>query len=828
MSLSRNAAVGHRENAAAVGHQVFGAVGKRHQAVGADIHCEFEAGAADFVHRAFQVFNRCERHRVHDEVERAEGFLRGGEHGVEMLVVLHVAGHHEFGADWFDQLAEFLLGFSPFEILIGKMGKPHFGPFGGQLLSDRPGDRAVVRDAEHEPFFSGKHSHNTPWISLDSSERPGASPPICVRSGANDSDSAASDQFLILTLSTVSRVIPAAPRVRRLPVKAFSARITVLTTFDRYLLKRYLHAFVILFISMYGLYVVIDGFTNVDGFQQGRDSANDVMTTMAYYYFYQAFQFFDMVASILSVVAVMVVFALLQRNSEFHPVLAAGIPTRRLLYPVMFGTMLVNGVVLANQEMAIPQVARFLQAPKSKKAVGYPVEPLYDRKSRIHIDGKSLHMTERVMNEAEFLLPVPELSVELTTLTATTAEYLEASERRPSGWILRNVKPGYEGIQLTETGRKYVRRTSNPNDVFVVSDVSFDQLNNRAKNFRFLSTPQLIRRIKNPSTGLTSIRGQTLFFHNRLVRPLLNVIAVIVIVPLILRRESRGLVTNLAVGAVVMGVLYGVSLLFGYLGQVNVMRPDLAAWSTVIFTGSFGVWIFGIAQTNPAFGCFLRQPHHARLSFRVGAGEDDVEAAVAIEVADVHAFFRTGTWGKGDVTRFPAGQSDRFFRWARFRQPHHARFAFRVFTTENQIEPPVFVDVEHVDRFRGAGFLRQRDRPAAEAGRFRGAARQQQNSGPFDGDGVVGSFVAVEVGCHHKHDFLIGAADGVFAPRFFLRVARTGVFQPAAAAVLSLTVADDDIEVAVAVDIFGEQRHDPAGFVDRVPFPGGEVAGILG
>lgn len=403
-------------------------------------------------------------------------------------------------------------------------------------------------------------------------------------------------------MPAVSRVIPAAPRVRLLAAcprfAPATSRITVLKTFDRYLLKRYLHAFVILFVSMYGLFMVIDGFTNVDGFQEGRESANDVMKVMASYYFYQSFQIFDMVAPILSVVAVMVVFALLQRNSEFHPVLAAGIPTRRLLYPVIFGTMLVNALMLANQEIVIPQIAQQLQAPRSvEKAAGYPVEPLYDRKSLIKIDGKSLHMTERVMNEAEFLLPVPDLVVELTSLSASEAEYLEETDSHPSGWILRNVQPTYDRIPLTDIGRKYVRQTRNSQDLFVVTDVSFDQLNNRAKNHRYLSTPQLVRRIKNPSTGLMSIREQTLFFHDRITRPLLNMISVIVIVPLILRRESRGLVTNLAVGALVMGALYGVTIGFGYLGKENIMRADLAAWSSVIFTGSFGVWIFGIAQT---------------------------------------------------------------------------------------------------------------------------------------------------------------------------------------------------------------------------------------
>ncbi len=39
------------------------------------------------------------------------------------------------------------------------------------------------------------------------------------------------------------------------------------TTFDRYLIARYLQIFVILYLSVFGLFVVIDGFSNVDEFQ---------------------------------------------------------------------------------------------------------------------------------------------------------------------------------------------------------------------------------------------------------------------------------------------------------------------------------------------------------------------------------------------------------------------------------------------------------------------------------------------------------------------------------------------------------------------------------
>ena len=41
----------------------------------------------------------------------------------------------------------------------------------------------------------------------------------------------------------------------------------MLTTFDRYLLGRMLHTFAVFFTATYGLYVVIDLFTNIDAFQ---------------------------------------------------------------------------------------------------------------------------------------------------------------------------------------------------------------------------------------------------------------------------------------------------------------------------------------------------------------------------------------------------------------------------------------------------------------------------------------------------------------------------------------------------------------------------------
>lgn len=371
----------------------------------------------------------------------------------------------------------------------------------------------------------------------------------------------------------------------------------MLTTFDRYLFRRYLQAVLILFVSTYGLYVVIDGFTNVDAFQQGNPTTAEVLQWVGTYYGFQAIPFFDRVLPFVSAVAIMITFALLRKQNELYPLLAAGIPVYRLTVPVMFGVVLVNVVALVNQEYVMPRFAYDLQADRTeKKRNAAAVEPLYD-KARIYIGGKKLSLKQRRLEEAEFILPVPHLVGELTSLKAPEAVYFPAQKDRPSGWLLRNVHPRYDDIPLTEAGRQYVRRTNRPEDLFVLSEVSIDELTNRSKNYQYLSTPQLLARIRHPSTGLISVRGQMLYFHTRLVRPLLGVLALFVVIPLVLRRESRSLVVNMALCAVVLGGLYGIGQFCQYLGYARLLTPDLAAWLPVIISGILAGWLRDVAQS---------------------------------------------------------------------------------------------------------------------------------------------------------------------------------------------------------------------------------------
>ncbi len=370
------------------------------------------------------------------------------------------------------------------------------------------------------------------------------------------------------------------------------------TTFDRYLLRRYLHVFAILLVSMYGLYVVIDGFSNIDEFQQASDDPWVVAQLMGRFYGFQFSAFFDMLGAILSVVSVIVVFGLLQKHGEIAPILAAGVPTFRLIRPFLFGTIFVNALIVANQEFIIPDIAHVLQAERAEpESDGKNVEPIYDYITHIRIDGRELFLADQRVEGANFVLPVPEVAMDLITLNAQEARFREATDERPAGWHLKEITPRFSELPLTTVGKRIVLPMESTDDVFVVTDISFDQLSNRNTNYKYVGTSELIERIRNPAFGTASVRAQIIHLHSRLVTPLANVLCIFVAVPLILRKESRSLVANMAICALVLGVVYGLTQGFLYCGRVNWLPADLSAWASPILTGVLGAWLTELTQT---------------------------------------------------------------------------------------------------------------------------------------------------------------------------------------------------------------------------------------
>jgi lipopolysaccharide export system permease protein len=373
----------------------------------------------------------------------------------------------------------------------------------------------------------------------------------------------------------------------------------MLTTFDRYLLGRLLHTYIVLFVAAYGLYIVIDLFTNIDEFQDNTNSNLELFARIAEFYSFRAFEFFALAGTILVVLSVITVLGLLQKHSETFPILAAGIPAFRLLKPLLLAAAILNAGLIVNQEFIIPNIAGQLQTPRgSRMAQVQKVDPVYDYSNHLmHIDGEQVLVESQTLMDASFTLPEPELATQICVLKAEKAMFASGTDKHPSGWLLQNLTGVFDPEILTPEGRRRVIPRTNGKDVFIVSEVSFDQLYNRGRNLRFLSSLQLVQRIQNPSTGPVPVRGQSIALHFRLTQPLLCLLNISMVLPLVFRKESQSLITNLATCTCVLGLLYALTEGCLALGTSGLISPDLAAWLPVIITGVASTWTSGLVQT---------------------------------------------------------------------------------------------------------------------------------------------------------------------------------------------------------------------------------------
>ena len=372
------------------------------------------------------------------------------------------------------------------------------------------------------------------------------------------------------------------------------------TTIDRYLLGRFWHVFGIGYVATVGLFVVFDSFSNIDDFRDRSGAASGlvVLSNMARYYGYQSLVMFEMVGPILTVIATMVVFSLLLKNRELHPLLSAGVPAARLVVPMLIGTLAVNGLLMLNQELLLPAVADELLKPIGAGAQDTQrVSARRDFSSHIEISGDGLNLTEQKLLRPEFLLPAPEINSEITTLRAEHAIYHRKTKQRLAGWHLKQATPEFDNLRLTMAGQKVVLPLDEPGDLFIVTDVGSEQLSGMVSAYRYQSSWELVERLRNPSLSTLTARSQVLHLHERMTRPLGNLLAVCLAVPLVLRRESFSIIANMAMCCGMMLCLMALAQMCNYLGRIHWLSLDFAIWLPIIVCGGLVAWFSDRMQT---------------------------------------------------------------------------------------------------------------------------------------------------------------------------------------------------------------------------------------
>ena len=314
---------------------------------------------------------------------------------------------------------------------------------------------------------------------------------------------------------------------RRLP--KLPARRTM-NIIDRYLLRQFLQNFVICFLSLMGVYVIFDAFTNLEAFMRFAKGMA-LMKIIAAYYGNQSLFFFDRISALLVLMSAMFTMAWIQRHHEMTALMAAGISRIRVVAPVLVAAVAIILLAVINREVVIPRIKDQL-AKQPSDLKGNVIEELqsqYDNATDVLIGGTVRGGRSEADRDPVFFVPPDKQSLceYGRQWSATSAYYLPAKDGRPTGYLLTDViepKDLAQHPSLALDGRPVLMTPHDhpdwlkPNEAFVVSDVTVDELTGGMVLRRFASTVELIRALKHHSIYFSPDVRVTI--HSRILQPL--------------------------------------------------------------------------------------------------------------------------------------------------------------------------------------------------------------------------------------------------------------------------------------------------------------------
>ena len=355
--------------------------------------------------------------------------------------------------------------------------------------------------------------------------------------------------------------------------------------FDRYLTRLFLKVLLGCFVSMAGLFILIDAFSNLDEFL-GYGSVAVIFE----YYGARLPWFFNHASGLLALVAAMFAVTWLQRTNELTALMAAGVTTRRIIRPLIFGAIAVAAVAIVNREYVIPLVREKLVRNAQDWLGEKPrkVNAVTDNRTDILLNGRACYVNDQRVEDPTFTLHRP-IGHFHKKLEAAVAVRREAEGDRPGGYLLTEVTQPKDLAQLPSAfveDRPVILSPADtkwlePNQCFVVSAVRFEHLAGGSQWREYASTGELISGLRNPSLDF-GLRTRVLM-HSRFVQPFLDVTLFFLGLPLVLTRRNRNIFVaiGLCIG-VVIGYFFVLMVCQAMGSSGFLLSPSQAAWCPLI------------------------------------------------------------------------------------------------------------------------------------------------------------------------------------------------------------------------------------------------------
>lgn len=365
------------------------------------------------------------------------------------------------------------------------------------------------------------------------------------------------------------------------------------TLMDRLLIRAYFKAYCVVLVSLLGLYIVVDLFTNLDEFTGRHHGIMPIVHHIGFYYGHHVALIFDRLCEAIVLLAAMFTIAWMQRNNELLPLLSAGVSTRRVVQPVLLSACFMLTLAVANQELHIPRIAQNLTNQKEDPygEAPQPVQALFESNG-IHIHGSRAMRKDQVVQD--FYVTIPQgIFNTMLHLSAKEARYVPPNgELRSGGWLLLNTLPA----EIDNLNDPKVLEQIDPGKFFLhTKEVTFDTITRRTNWYVLSSTAQLHEELQKPDS--IRLASMAVLFHMRLTRPILGMVLLLLGLSVILRDQNRNIFISAGMCLVLCGVFFAAMFGCRQLGDNEFLSPALAAWLPVLLFGPLSLVMFDAVHT---------------------------------------------------------------------------------------------------------------------------------------------------------------------------------------------------------------------------------------
>ena len=299
---------------------------------------------------------------------------------------------------------------------------------------------------------------------------------------------------------------------------------------------------------------------------------------------------FDMTGAIITLMAFLFTVGWLRRTGELTAILSAGISHGRIFQPIIYASLMIILVQLANRELLLPNYRDSLSF-KAKKLFADGQEPVSlqkDYMNQVSLDGEGLDVKQKLIHRPSFRLDgdYPGFG---ELLVADTAQWLEADANHDAGYLLNDVEFPVSINELGSIGLEDRVILMTPTDFpwlhkgqcFFATPVHPELLrtNNDAKSRA--SIADLIGQMRNPAIFIPP--SLEVMLHERMVRVPLDFGLILLGLPIVINRHGRALFFMVGVAMFTVLGFFVVKTIGTTLGSNGIwLSPSMAAWLPLI------------------------------------------------------------------------------------------------------------------------------------------------------------------------------------------------------------------------------------------------------